>query len=47
MLAKIAADVRKPFDQYRVDDTRAFLTDLPVRKVRAYPRETRGMLHPP
>lgn len=40
MLAKIAADMRKPFDQYRVTDIETFLHDLPIRKVRELPVET-------
>jgi hypothetical protein len=40
VLAKIAADMRKPFDQYRVTDIETFLHDLPIRKVREVPVET-------
>lgn len=40
VLAKIAADMRKPFDQYRVTDIETFLHDLPIRKVRELPVET-------
>jgi nucleotidyltransferase/DNA polymerase involved in DNA repair len=41
VLAKIAADMRKPFDQYRVTDIETFLHDLPIRKVREVPVNAR------